>query len=351
MRIVQAGAMRRLEEAYNQSAIDEFAVLEQEIDGAKGRTKKELQGRLEERFPRGRPTSQRPVFSISRGYRRVEPPRPGVPHITLFDPNFIVLGEADEATQTFGLESTAAITHALRGLLMSESKDQPPPSWVCGHEPDGSKLESGHHLALIPLAFVGRPTVRAEQHAEGHLMGIGIVLPRSISLRDRAKVLAPILFDAETNQPRTLELKMGRAGVCKVVRETSMSPRYTLRTESYTAPSCSWASVTPVLLDSMPKGIDDPELWREEVARIVSDSCKNIGLPEPFAVRVEKTPFFRGSLRAMPGQGGFPRLRKDKFQVHVAIEFDQSVQGPVLLGAGRFRGYGLMRPWMNEEGQ
>jgi CRISPR-associated protein Csb2 len=97
----------------------------------------------------------------------------------------------------------------------------------------------------------------------------------------------------------------------------------------------------------MPKTdrVKEPVAWREEVAGIISQSCRNVGLPEPIAVRVEKTPFFRGSLRAMPGQGGFPQLRKERFQVHALIEFDKLVQGPVLLGAGRFRGYGLMRPW------
>lgn len=348
MRIVQTGAMQRLEDAFNKSAIDEFAILEEQIDASKGKAKKELKNTQERQFPRGRPTSQRPVFSISRGYRRVQRPQADIPH-TLFDPNFIVLREADDATQTFGLESTAAITHAVRGLLMSVSRDQPPPSWISGHEPDGSKLESAHHLALIPLAYVGRPEIKAEQHADGHLMGVGIVLPRSVSHRDCAKVLAPILFDEKTNQPRPRDLTMGRAGVWKVVRDTSMSPRLTLRTQTYTSPSRTWASVTPVLLDSMPKGIEEPVLWREKVARIVSDSCRNIGLPEPVAVRIEKTPFFRGSLRAMPAQGGFPRLRNDKFQVHVLIEFDRLVQGPVLLGAGRFRGYGLMRPWESKE--
>lgn len=349
MRIVQDGAMRRLEEAFNKSAIDEFAALEEELDVAKGKGKKELKSRLEERFPRGRPTSQRPVFSISRGYRRVEPSQPDVPH-TPFDSNFIVLREADEAGQTFGLESTAAITQALRGLLISgsQSSAQSVPSWISGHEANGSKLESGQHMALIPLPYVGRLGVAAEQYADGHLMGLGIVLPRSVPLRERAKVLAPILFDETMNQPKKLKLTMGRAGVWEVVRETSMSPRYTLQTETYTAPSRTWASVTPILLDSMPKGIDEPILWRENVARVIAESCKNIGLPEPIAVRIEKTPFFRGSLRAMPGQGGFPRLRRDKFQVHVVVEFDRPVQGPVLLGAGRFRGYGLMRPWKNE---
>lgn len=351
MRIVQAGAMRRLEEAFNKSAIDEFTVLKEQIDVAKGKAKKKLESTLAERFPRGQPTSQRPVFSISHGYRRVEPPQAGVPH-TLFDPRFIVLREADDAGQTFGLESTAAITHALRGLLMSGSRVQPPPSWLSGHEPDGSRLVSGDHLAVIPLAYVGRPWIEAEAHADGHLMGVGIVPPRSISLRKRAAVLAPILFDERTNEPRPLELRMGRAGVWKVARETGMSPRRTLREETYTDPSLFWASVTPVLLDRMPKAdrVKDPSGWREEVALIVSQSCKAIGLPEPIAVHTEKTPFFLGSLRAMPGQGGFPQLRKDKHQVHVVVEFDRPVQGPVLIGAGRFRGYGLMRPWASKEG-
>jgi CRISPR-associated protein Csb2 len=32
-----------------------------------------------------------------------------------------------------------------------------------------------------------------------------------------------------------------------------------------------------------------------------------------------------------------------------AIEFDRDIAGPVLIGAGRFRGYGLMRPWQQGE--
>lgn len=350
LRIVQAGAMGRLEGAFNKATIDEFAALEEEISLSNSTARKQLQSDREARFPRGRPTSQRAVFSISRGYRRVEPARADTPH-TLFDPNFIVLREADDATQSLGLESTAQVTHALRGLLMSESRAQPVPSWVGGHEPNGAKLESGPHLALIPLAFVGRPGVDAERHADGHLMGLGIVLPRSISSRERAEVLASILFDGQTNEPRTLHVRMGGAGDWRVTREASTSPRYMLRTPSYTEPSASWASVTPILLDSMPKGIENPVLWRDSVAGVISESCKNIGLPRPIAVRIEKTPFFLGSLRAMPGQGGFPRLRKDKFQVHVALEFDRPVMGPVLLGAGRFRGYGLMRPWAGKVGR
>ncbi|HEX3659120.1 MAG TPA: type I-U CRISPR-associated protein Csb2 [Pirellulales bacterium] len=340
VRIARAGALRRLDGAFNKSAIDEFVALEEQIGTSKGKAKKQLQEKLEERFPQGQPTSQRPVFSISQGYRPVTPP-PADVVASSFDPNFTVLRESDDARQTFGLESTALLTDSLRKLIMQQSSVQPVPSWVGGHESNGDKLTSQNHMALIPLAFVG------SRHADGHLMGVGVMLPRDLSYRERANVFSPILFDENTNEPKTLELKLGRAGVWKIDRETGTSPKQTLQTPTYTAPSLSWATVTPILLDRMPKTdrVKDPNAWREEVAGIISLSCQRVGLPEPVAVRVEKTPFFRGSLRAMPGQGGFPQLRKDKFQVHVALEFDQPVQGPVLLGAGRFRGYGLMRPW------
>jgi CRISPR-associated protein Csb2 len=346
LRVVQPGALQRLEEAFNKSAIDEFIALEEQISTSKAKAKKQLQEESKKRFPRGKPTSQRPAFAISRGYRPATPQHADVWQ-SPFDPNFIVLREADNTAQTFGLESTAQIVHAIRGLIMEKSPVQPVPSWVGGHESHGGKLESELHMALIPLAFVGHP------HADGHLMGVGILLPRDLSYRERARVFSPILFDEKTNEPKTLELKMGWAGVWKVVRETDLSPKQTLQTRTYAVPSLSWASVTPVLLDRIPKTdrVKEPIAWREEVAGIIAKSCQRVGLPAPIAIRVEKTPFFRGSLRAMPGQGGFPQLRKDKFQVHVAIEFAEPVQGPVLLGAGRFRGYGLMRPWNSGEGR
>ncbi len=110
------------------------------------------------------------------------------------------------------------------------------------------------------------------------------------------------------------------------------------------------ASVSPIVLDRMPKSdrIKDPIGWREEVANIISSSCANVGLPQPTAIRVEKTPFFIGSQRAMPGQSGFPLLRKGRFQVHAQLDFAEPISGPMLIGAGRFRGYGLFRPWKEE---
>ena len=153
------------------------------------------------------------------------------------------------------------------------------------------------------------------------------MIPQSVSLAERGRALSGLLFDPVSGTPKTITLRLGDLGTWRLVRESGISGRHTLQTRTYTEPSMSWASITPVVLDRMPKADrgTEPLAWREEVCGIVATSCTNIGLPAPIAIRVEKTPLFRGSLRAMPGQGGFPQLRKGRFQVHVAIEFEQPV--------------------------
>ena len=90
------------------------------------------------------------------------------------------------------------------------------------------------------------------------------------------------------------------------------------------------------LLTECPRRIaSDPIGWREEVAGIVAKSACNSGLPEPIAVRVEKTPFFRGHCVRCPARPISPAA-PGGFRCMWPIEFDRPVQGPVLIGAGRF---------------
>lgn len=340
MRVVTTGALARLESAFNAEAIDAHGRLEAEIARSKGAAKTKLKQALGDQFPGGPPQSRRPVISLYQGYRApAAEPRATVGSV--FDPKFIVLRASDHSPLALGLESTARVVDALRRTILATFGDAPVPAWVSGHEPNGDRLQSGPHIAIAPLAFVG------SQYADGHLMGLGIMIPKGVPLSDRGRALSRLLFDDTTGTPKAITLRLGRQGRWDLVRESSGSGKQTLQTGTYTVGSRSWASVTPIILDRMPRAdrVKEPLEWREEVARILVKSCDNVGLPEPIAVRVEKTPFFRGSLRAMPGQGGFPQLRKGTFQVHAALEFEYEIEGPVLLGAGRFIGYGLLRPW------
>jgi len=342
LRIAEAGTLARLEQAFNASNITSFADLQERIDGSKGKGKKELQSERTQRFPLGEPVSQRPSISLSRSYVRVTTPTPDTAH-SHFDPQLIVLRETDGSPQSLGVESTLLVTNALRNLIFKESAVQPVPDWLSGHDSTtGEKLANGKgHMAIVPLPFIGR------EHADGHLLGVALVLPRDLPARERANVLGRVLFDPATNEPRVLRLTLGRAGEFWLERDTSYSEKYNLQPATWTGPHSTWASATPVVLDRMPKSDRAKEqlAWRAEVSEIVAKSCVNVGLPAPVGIRVEKTPSFRGSLRAMPGQGGFPVLRQGVFQVHVEIDFGIPVHGPVLIGAGRFRGYGLCRPF------
>jgi len=77
---------------------------------------------------------------------------------------------------------------------------------------------------------------------------------------------------------------------------------------------------------------------------MISAACESIGLPKPREVIVTAVSAHLG----VPPAFAFPRLcRKDgseRRHAHAILVFDVPVCGPMLLGAGRYRGYGLCRP-------
>jgi len=73
--------------------------------------------------------------------------------------------------------------------------------------------------------------------------------------------------------------------------------------------------------------------------------CLRIGLPAPAAVTVLPSAPLPGSSKArhfppFPGSEG----RVQRVLTHAALQFEEPVAGPILLGAGRYVGLGLMRP-------
>lgn len=370
LRVPFRGRLSELERCFNKAAADEFSAIEHELQTASGKRAKELNRIRKEKFGDAPPRALRPVPRAWKGYAPLTEPQAEV-HVahSVFDPNLIVLRRIDGPR--LGLESTLQLTEALRGAIMSRCLTQPPPPWIGGHLPDGKPLEAPH-LAFIPLADVGH------HHARGHLLGVAIAVPRSVSADDQ-KALSPVLFytnkDEEANDeliagtPRAIQLTMGRAGVWRVMQDEILSCsddayRASLDANTWTAArlearskvdSSSWATVTPIVFDRHPKetwgAAGSPRVraekqaayWRE-VEAMIADACERIGLPRPVEVLATPASCFAGT----PSSGQMPRMhRKDgtqKRQTHAAIRFEKPVIGPVLLGAGRYRGYGLCRP-------
>ncbi len=313
-----------------------WLVLEPQADGlGPFRLRVPYQGRLAqlaEYYQR----EQRPPFAVAVGYdRHRETAEPAAAAASHFSADLIVLRQT--AGPRFPLEATQILTHHLRNTIMSACPVQPVPEWLSGHRPDGSasQREQGH-MALIPLAHVGR------EHADGHLLGLAIVVPQDVSRRQIADCLNELLFDRQ-GWPRTIELKMGSAGDCQLQLDDGTEFRQALQPRTWTGPATRWATVTPICLDRHPKG-KGAEYWQQVEAQIVA-ACERIGLPRPAHVIATPAPLFAGS----PHARRMPKLTRKRDNgpiqhVHAVIVFDQPVRGPVLLGAGRYRGYGLCRP-------
>jgi CRISPR-associated protein Csb2 len=387
-RSVSRGMLEMLGERFGEEPRRRHASLSQAIQGLKARRRsvkgggarelkagideqiRELESQLAGTVPR---PPVRPVTGLWTGYRRVDH-GPASPEIirSLFDPDVLVLSQV--GGPRLPAVATLSVTKALRETILSQVA-QPVPDWVTGHGPDSQPLRDGKgHLALVPLPFVGR------EHADGHLLGVALVFPGSVPRKERGRVLGKLLVDQD-GQPRTVRLKLGPIGDWEVRKRDWQDPRSTLQPAQWTAAgtddapvgATTWASVTPVVLDRFPKADRrDPAqrlTWENEVRQIVRDACSRIGLPESerIEIDIDTTCWHLGSpravgkrrpLRGQPGSeshpdaalgDGFPPYppkgtNAARPQVHVWLRFTRPVVGPVILGAGRFLGYGLCKP-------
>jgi CRISPR-associated protein Csb2 len=217
------------------------------------------------------------------------------------------------------IESTLTLTNAVRRALQSSVKDGEP----------GAQLIHGHnestHCAIVALPFV------EYEHADGHLMGIAIVLPRKVTSVERTTVLRACATVARNG------VHIDGIGDWEIDMDDFYSEQ-SLKARTWTEPSSHWSTVTPILLDRFPKKKGPT------VQEIVMQACRRIGLPAP--IDIQHGPY--SELRGVAPVPAFRLQRKPderpRWGVHARLRFGEKVRGPVLLGAGRYFGLGLLRP-------
>lgn len=255
-----------------------------------------------------------------------------------FARHFIVLRRVDGPR--LPITATETVADAVRRALMSHAED-PTPSLISGHRARGLPLD-GDHLAIVPLPYVGSP------HAKGDLLGVALAIPASLS---RAELQPLYLALGRWEQdsgllgdgPRAV-LTLGSLGRWELERCLDRPPLHNLRDVTWSRPCRDWASATPVVLDRHPGAIGRERRALARAHSTIAAACKRIGLPEPCEIELRSAPFFTGSAPAKQ----FRRRRGSKDPrplLHVRLRFDSLVSGPVLIGAGRYRGLGLLRPW------
>jgi CRISPR-associated protein Csb2 len=127
-------------------------------------------------------------------------------------------------------------------------------------------------------------------------------------------------------------------------------PPSTLVARTWCERSMTWSSATPVALDRNPGDLRSSDPRKEaaaylEAEQTIAQSCVHIGLPRPSRVVATPAAPIAGADKARhfpPYATGKPPTQR--VLVHATLTFDRPIDGPVLLGAGRYLGLGLFRP-------
>jgi CRISPR-associated protein Csb2 len=292
-------------------------------------------------------------LSFSHGYaRRSEEPDVSAVS-TVFDPRLQVfpLQREDGPVRHLDLVATLQLTARLREAVLTQL-GYSAPEVLTGHTAGGRSERP--HIAFIPVPFVG------SKHAHGGILGIGVAVPREIDADAHRFLLTALLGIRDGIRPdgtRVPEnergLKLGRLGRWSFGVIDSASP-VNLRERLWTAAprgARQWATVTPYVYDRHPKA-KDKAAYQRELADSVRESWQRVRQPDQTDVKLEVviTPL-SAHLGVLPAHG-FPRMtRKDGGECrhsHVILIFERPVVGPLLLGAGRYRGYGFCRPLSEE---
>lgn len=257
---------------------------------------------------------------------------------------------------SLSLDATWQVTSVLHRTILDRWSRHPDfgpvPAWISGHQPGNGAEPTGpafqNHLAMFPLAFVD------SEHATGNLLGLGLAIPRpeaigldkSVMRQQWRQILNCLLENGKLSlipddHAWTLELGLSDAD----------ERREALQPSRWNAPATQWQSITPIILDRHPKPSlkKDPEAWAESCMEIITQACLRLGLPAPISVKPSLYSTTNGAPPAPAFVAPAPRPgRPARFHIHASITFAEPVAGPLLIGAGRFRGYGLMKPSPNK---
>ncbi len=259
-----------------------------------------------------------------------------------FSDDWIVLERVDGPR--LPITSGPGLARQFRRAMMA-CADQPVAPIISGHRGDGAN--DVDHAAYVPLPFIGH------RHADGAILGIAIILPRSADEAAKRAIARAITSmedrgGGEVGSPQ-IRLNLGERPL--ILRRLGWEPeRATVASSRWSAPSRRWATATPIALDRNPGDLHDLDAERRAAAfanatASVHEAVARIGLPAPIEIDVVRSCVVPGNAKPHT----YPRfpVEPSKLQrvlVHARLVFAEPVRGPLVLGAGRFQGLGLCLP-------
>lgn len=251
-------------------------------------------------------------------------------------------------SRSFPATRAVELATAMRAAVFHHAED-PIPEELSGHLADGQPT-AVPHVAFLPLPYVGF------EHADGRLLGMAVSVPDAVG-DDARRALYRAIGNWEAAAGKAegdaLKLTLGAQGVVHLCRLRGPTTLVSLRPGAWNRDSCRWVSATPIALPRHPGRLGRgtraarAKAWASAEASVAL-ACDHVGLPEPMSVEVSLSPFLTGSRPAsrfppfiQSGRAGRSVRRQ---LLHATVTFEHPVAGPLMLGAGRFVGLGLMRP-------
>ena len=232
-------------------------------------------------------------------------------------------------------EDTEAAAKSIRRAIITRMAGTADPAKVdpffSGHEADGSPTRV-ERMAVVPLSNI------LHSYADGRIMGFAILMPDGVS-QDRWMEMSSLFFGGDGRLAlNQVQIGSETAVIGQVERRVeALSP------DRYVGTSAIWTTVTPILLSRRPDKARTPH--SVIVARVleqVAADCVASGLPQP--VRVVAGPV--SSLQSVGQAASFRQCRGGprRWATHATLYFDRPISGPLLVGAGRYNGLGLLMP-------
>ncbi len=247
--------------------------------------------------------------------------------------------------RSFPATRVVELAAAMRAAVFHYS-DAPIPEGVSGHSADGTPT-AAPHVAFLPVPYVGF------DHADGRLLGMAVSVPEAVGDDARRALYRAIGNWEKAALPDGPKLTLGAQGVVRLRRQLGPATLISLRPSAWHRASHRWVSATPIALPRHPGRLGGgaaaarAKAWAAAESSVAS-ACGHVGLPEPVSLEVSLNPFLKGVRPAIRfpafsqnGRSGQPVRRQ---LVHASVTFESPVAGPLMLGAGRFLGLGLMRP-------
>ncbi len=208
-----------------------------------------------------------------------------------------------------------AVTHLFKQAVLVKHQQMygEPPPVLHGHGFTGKGYEQARFLALPDVGF---------RRSRGRIHGLALWMPPGTDAVECRRAR-----DAATAVRR-----ISGEGLNVSVRLDGKRP-VAANPARWCAESRVWVTAFPAIHERH-RRLDLAEVGRW---------CRHAGLPEPLSFRSARGPLVHGAVDLTPvevnrpGRPGLPYS-------HVEFHFPQAVRGPVVIGAGRQRGFGLCVP-------